>query len=93
MPAAVAITMIFPASLLPCATPVCFAVPTSITSWKLQEHWGIAIMPEQQGFGLGLDLVFLSAYGNLGVVRINTKILPAKLKKNPNTHTHKMRAH
>lgn len=47
----------------------------------------MAIVPALQGLGLGLDLAFPSTYGNLGVVRINTKLILAKLKKtNPTTH-------
>ena len=65
--------------------------PPLITSWKLQELWGVAIVPALQGLGLGLDLAFPRPYSNLGVVRINTKIILAKLT-HTHTHTHKKKS-
>jgi len=51
----------------------------------------MAVVPALQGLSLGLDLAFPGAHGNLEVVRINTKIIVARLKKQ--AHTQKKREH
>lgn len=69
---------ILPHCFLVLLLSTCLYAPLT-ASWKLQELWDMAMVPALQG--LGLDLAFPSAYGNLEIIRINTKIILASLRK------------
>ena len=71
--------MFIPISLLFCTTPVYLPVSSSYLKLEAARDLGPSHMPASRG--LGLDLAFSGAYGNLLIILTNSKTIQAKLKK------------